>query len=109
MGKEKSAALTETTTYILLAFKEASHGYAVMQRIDALTNHRVNIAAGTMYGAIENLLKQKWIHEVPGDDPRRKLYQLTKLGKQVISQEILRLEKVLQNAKEIMGGSDEKI
>ncbi|MBE6072007.1 MAG: PadR family transcriptional regulator, partial [Clostridium butyricum] len=47
--------------YILLSLKEPSHGYAIMQKVEELSDGRVRIAAGTMYGAIENLLKQKLI------------------------------------------------
>ncbi|CAM3034253.1 PadR family transcriptional regulator [Lactococcus hircilactis] len=104
MRRNKQSALTETTTYILLGFKHPNHGYGVMKNIAELTHHRVNIAAGTMYGAIENLLKQEWIEEVPGGNARRKLYQLTELGICVIESEMERLEKVLNHSKEIMRG-----
>ncbi|MCL2643746.1 MAG: helix-turn-helix transcriptional regulator, partial [Candidatus Bathyarchaeota archaeon] len=45
-------ALTEAVYYILLSMLEPIHGYAVMQNIEKLTNGRVNLGAGTLYGAI---------------------------------------------------------
>ena len=48
-------ALTETTYYILLSLLEPGHGYAVMQKAEELSEGRVRIAAGTMYGALDNL------------------------------------------------------
>jgi len=36
-----------------------------MQKAEELSGGRVRIAAGTMYGALENLLKQKLIASVP--------------------------------------------
>ena len=52
MNLNKYLPLTETTFYILLSLKEPSHGYAIMQKVEELSNGRVRIAAGTMYGAI---------------------------------------------------------
>ncbi|WP_369814324.1 PadR family transcriptional regulator [Lysinibacillus sp. FJAT-14745] len=40
--------------YILLALREPLHGYAMMQKIEEMSEGSVRIAAGTMYGAIEN-------------------------------------------------------
>ena len=49
--------LTETTFYILLVLTTPAHGYAIIQEIDKLSEGSVKVAAGTMYGAIENLLE----------------------------------------------------
>ena len=96
MNLEKILPLTETTFYILLALRKPGHGYAVMQEVEALSGGRVRIAAGTMYGAIDNLTQQKLIEAIPSKDPRRKVYQLTFTGEQVINLEARRLEKLLE-------------
>ena len=77
MKRNKHLPLTETTYYILLALLEPGHGYVIMQRVEDLSDGDVRIAAGTMYGAIENLLKLKWIKSIPSNDKRRKVYALT--------------------------------
>ncbi len=92
MNREKYLPLTETTYYILLALLKASHGYAVMQKIEELSKGNVRIAAGTLYGAIENLLKQKLIVPVRSEDPRRKKYQVTELGRRVLKLDCERME-----------------
>ncbi|WP_019771843.1 PadR family transcriptional regulator, partial [Streptococcus sobrinus] len=74
MKRNKHLPLTETTYYILLALLEPGHGYVIMQRVEDLSDGDVRIAAGTMYGAIENLLKLKWIKSIPSNDKRRKVY-----------------------------------
>lgn len=84
MNRDKNLPLTETVYYVLLALLEPSHGYAVMQRVEDLSQGQVRLAAGTMYGAIEHLLKKKLIASFPSDDPRRKVYGITELGKQVL-------------------------
>lgn len=89
--KNKYLPLTETTFYILMALLTPGHGYLVMQKVEALSSGRVRIAAGTMYGAIENLQSQGLIVPVPGPDKRRKLYQTTSLGREILHSEAERL------------------
>ena len=91
MLRNKHLPLTETTHYILLALTTPLHGYGAIQKIEELSNEEVKIAAGTMYGAIENLLKLKWITEVPSEDKRRRVYQITDKGKEVLSLELKRM------------------
>ncbi len=90
--------LTETTWYVLVALLEPGHGYYVMQKVEELSSQTVRIAAGTMYGAIENLLKQKLIKSVKSEDKRRKVYQTTTLGREVLKLEADRLRRLLQVA-----------
>ena len=53
----KQGALTEPVYYILLSLLTPMHGYGIMQNVKKLTNGRVNIGAGTLYGAINTLLR----------------------------------------------------
>lgn len=92
----KYLPLTETTYYILLALKKEGHGYVIMQRVEALSDGKVRIAAGTMYGALENLTKQKLINPVPSDDPRRKVYQISRHGAEVLALEVERLKYLVE-------------
>lgn len=84
MNRDKNLPLTETVYYILLALTEPAHGYAIMQKVEELSDGQVRLAAGTMYGAIENLLKKKLIISLQSDDPRRKIYIISDLGKKVL-------------------------
>lgn len=91
MNVSKYLPLTETTYYILVALLEPGHGYYIMKKVEELSNGKVRIAAGTMYGATDNLLKQKLIEAVPSEDKRRKTYVITELGKEVLHSEAERL------------------
>lgn len=104
MNLEKYLPLTETTYYILLTLLEPGHGYAVMQKAEELSGGRVRIAAGTMYGAIDNLSKQKLITSVESSDPRRKMYQTTEEGNRVLYLESQRLKHMLDIYNEMNGG-----
>jgi DNA-binding PadR family transcriptional regulator len=91
MNLSEYLPLTETTYYILLALLSPGHGYVIMQKVEELSKGRVRIAAGTMYGAIENLLKQGWILAVPSEDQRRKVFRISETGRIVLGLETERL------------------
>ena len=53
-----------------------------------------------MYGAIENLLKLKWIKSIPSEDARRKIYQITDAGMEILKEETKRLRYMVEIADE---------
>ncbi|CAM3300929.1 PadR family transcriptional regulator [Vagococcus sp. PNs007] len=83
--------LTETVYYLLLVFKKPTYGYLAIKEIEELSEGDVRIAAGTMYGAIENLLKSEMIVQVSSENERRKMYQTTAYGNEVLEEEVARL------------------
>ena len=83
--------LTETVYYLLLVFKKPTYGYLAIKEIEELSEGDVRIAAGTMYGAIENLLKSEMIGQVSSENERRKMYQTTAYGNEVLEEEVARL------------------
>ncbi len=95
MNRSKYLPLTETTYLVLLALIEPGHGYVIMQKVEELSDGNVRIAAGTMYGAIDNLMKLKWIQSVPSSDARRKVYQITDAGLSILREETNRLRSML--------------
>ena len=96
MELNKYSPLTETTYYILLSLLEPAHGYIMMQKVEQLSNQKVKIAAGTMYGAIENLLKQQLIKSVKSTDKRRKTYVITEKGIEVLRLDCERMKHIIQ-------------
>lgn len=100
--KNTTAALTEAIYYILLALQEPLHGYGIMQKTSSMSNGRLVLSAGTLYGAISNLLEKGWIQpcgESSDTDGRRKMYSITELGKGVLLAEYERLEELVENGK----------
>lgn len=98
-------ALTEAVYYILLSLMRPMHGYGIMQNVEALSGGRVRLAAGTLYGAISTLLEKGWITALPGvKDSRKKEYQITDIGKKAVEAEIIRLQELLRNGRQIIGG-----
>lgn len=101
--------LTESTYYVLLSLTTPKHGYAMMQQIEQLTDGRVRMGPGTMYGVLKNLLEKGWI-EIVEEAGRQKIYGLTTSGYEVCLAERTRLSQVLQHADDLLKGvTDEKI
>ncbi|MFZ7133350.1 MAG: PadR family transcriptional regulator [Eubacteriales bacterium] len=104
MNLSKNLPLTETTFYILIALRKAGHGYGVMQEVEQLSGGKVRIAAGTMYGALENLTKQKLITSVPSEDARRKMYHISEKGREILALEVSRLKQLIEVYRHIEWG-----
>ncbi len=99
------AALTEAVYYILLSLVTPRHGYGIMQEAERMSQGRVKLAAGTLYGALNGLLDRGWIRAVPGaEDSRRKEYALTDKGKEALESELDRLKELVDNGESVLGG-----
>ena len=101
MKRDKNLPLTETTFYILLSLLQPAHGYLIMQKVEELSQGHVRLAAGTLYGAIENLIKLKFIMPVPSEDKRRKVYLITDSGREILRYDLERIKhmaKITDNA-----------
>ena len=72
--------LSEATFYVLACLHEPLHGYAIMQKVDALSEGSVSIGPGTLYGAFATLEKQGLVVKVR-EEERRKVYGMTALGR----------------------------
>lgn len=96
--------ITETTFFILLSLAPAPlHGYGIMKSVRALSEGRVNLSTGTLYGALKRLLEQGWIERVGEESPyedgrRRKAYVLTPLGRRILAAEVERLKGLVKAA-----------
>jgi DNA-binding PadR family transcriptional regulator len=74
-----------------------------MQETHKMSNGRLKLSAGTLYGAISAMLEKGWIKSLQGEeDSRKKEYEITQLGKDVVKSELNRLEELVRNGKEII-------
>jgi DNA-binding PadR family transcriptional regulator len=89
--------MSETAFYILLSLLQVRHGYGIMQYVEELTGGRIRLGAGTLYGSLSRMEKDGVIQAVAEED-RRKLYQITSVGKQLLKAESGRLEELYLNA-----------
>lgn len=95
--------LTESMYYILLSLINPNHGYGIMQQVEEMTEGRVTLGAGTLYGALSTLLDKKWIALYSADEESRKKkeYVITGHGLAVLNDEIIRLEELLSNGRKV--------
>jgi DNA-binding PadR family transcriptional regulator len=104
-SQSEQIPLSPATFHILLAIAVSStHGYAIMQEVERLSDGRVKLAPGTLYASIKRLLREKLIIEVdaPLDetDTRRRYYELTAQGRSLAQEEARRLSLLVQVAQQ---------
>ena len=103
----ESTALTEAVYYILLSLQTPLHGYGIMQRVEQMSGGRVRLAAGTLYGALTSLCDKGWIAPLPvGENSRKKEYQLTEKGLEVLKNELNRLRQLVANGETVLKEED---
>ncbi len=99
-------ALTEAVFYILLSLQKPLHGYGIIQNVGELSNGRVKLAAGTLYGALNSLVEKGWIDALPENpESRKKEYVITAAGLTVLREELARLAELVDNGKRLLGGN----
>lgn len=96
--KKVYVPMTETAFYILLCLREPNHGYGIVQTVEKLTEGTIRLAPGTMYGSLSKMEKDGVIRFIREED-KRKIYQITNLGEEVLALEIKRIERLYKIAK----------
>jgi len=96
-----SLPITEPVLLILLSLaQQPRHGYAILQDTQHMSNGRVRLSTGTLYGALGRLLEEGWIERFKEEDsPRgRQAYRLTSLGRRNLQMEVSRLKQLTRVA-----------
>ena len=103
---ESLLPLPTAVFHILIALADRDrHGYSIMQDVDARTDGKVRLSAGTLYTAIRRVLEQGLIEELRDSpdpesaDERRRYYRLTRLGRDVAVAEAKRFSELLEQAR----------
>ncbi len=89
--------MSETAFYILFCLQQPQHGYGIAQRVKEMTSNEVVISPGTMYGTLSKMEKDGLISRVSEQD-KRKLYQITDLGKKILQIELHRIKRLFKNS-----------
>jgi DNA-binding PadR family transcriptional regulator len=106
MREELSKAylpMSESGYYILLSLKEPKHGYGIILYVREMTQGRISLGAGTIYGTLTKFEKDKLIISA-GEEDRRKLFKLTEDGIWLLEQELQRIDELFNNGHSILGG-----
>ncbi|MBQ9992828.1 MAG: helix-turn-helix transcriptional regulator [Firmicutes bacterium] len=87
----------------MLSLYKPQHGYGIMQQTEQLSGGRIRLAAGTLYGALNALCEKEWIVPLPVQaESRKKEYQLTAKGLQILRNELDRLRQLVANGESIL-------
>ena len=90
----KYIPMTETAYYILLSLSAEIHGYGIKGHVAELTQGRISLGAGTIYGTLSKMEKDGLIQSV-GEYDRRRTYVRTEAGTELLRMEIKRLREML--------------
>ena len=93
--------LTEPVFLILASLADKPrHGYALMKNIEEISEGRVRLSTGTLYGAIRRLLEDGWIERFAQKDTSRdkQAYRLTTAGRGRLKAEVTRMKQLTRAA-----------
>ena len=90
MARLKFQTLTEQMFYILLCLQTECCGIDLMDRVQELTEGRVQVGSGTLYNLLEQFLSAEMIRETKAEG-RRRSYILTDKGRDILQKERSRL------------------
>jgi DNA-binding PadR family transcriptional regulator len=97
----ESKPLTEPVLLILMSLADRPrHGYALLKDIEALSDGRVRLSTGTLYGALRRLLDDIWIERFEQQDTSREkqAYRLTETGRRQLQSELERMKQLTRAA-----------
>jgi len=87
--------LTEPVLLILLSLAvQPRHGYSILKDVEKMSDGRVILSTGTLYGALRRLLDDNWIEraEEKNSSRGRQAYRLTSRGRKNLQFEVSRLK-----------------
>lgn len=97
--KKVYVPMTATAFYILLCLRKPNHGYGIVQMTERLTGGEIRLTPGTLYGSLSKMEKDGVIRLLREED-KRKIYQLTDLGLELLQLERKRIERLYKSAME---------
>ncbi|HEY6972105.1 MAG TPA: PadR family transcriptional regulator [Candidatus Angelobacter sp.] len=81
------------------------HGYALAQHIKQTSNDLLQVEEGSLYPALQRMLKQGWVKAEWGlssTNRRVRIYQLTPAGRKHVQQEVSSFERMLEGITRVL-------
>jgi DNA-binding PadR family transcriptional regulator len=96
--------LSPAVLHILLALSaEDRHGYGIMREVERQSEGQYKLGPGTLYDNLQKLMDRGLVKEIrkssANEDPRRRYYRLTRVGRQILEADLERLKRVLREAR----------
>lgn len=99
--KKVYVPMTETGFYILYCLQDPMHGYNIVQQVLRLTDGEIRISPGTMYGSLSKMERDGLIRFIR-EEEKRKIYQITDLGRQVLGLEMRRIRRLYRTVESVV-------
>src|SRR5215813_6180486 len=110
MGKPKPRDLFPGALEMMvlrLLEQEPAHGYALVQRIKQMSNNLLQVEEGSLYPALQRLLKAKLVRAewtISSTTNRRvRIYQITRTGLRHLEREISSFDRMLEGIQMVLG------
>ena len=97
----ESLPLTEPVLLILLSLAgQPRHGYSILKDVEQMSDGRVMLSTGTLYGALRRLFEDEWIERIEEEDASRgrQAYRLTARGRRNLQLEVGRMKQLTRLA-----------
>jgi len=85
--------------------RQPLHGYALVQHIKRASNDLLQIEEGSLYPALQRLLKDKLLSaewSVSSTNRRVRVYKLTRAGKKHLEHEVSKFERMLDGVTRVL-------
>src|ERR1700743_1425454 len=86
--------------------RQPSHGYALVQHIQERSNNLLQVEEGSLYPALQRLLKAKLVKAnwtiSPSTNRRVRMYQMTRAGLRHLEQEMSRFDRMLEGTQMVL-------
>ena len=89
--------------------QEPAHGYALVQRIKQMSNDLLQVEEGSLYPALQRLLKAKLVRAewgVSATNREVRIYRITTAGRKHLAAEVSSFEQMLEGINLVLAGGD---
>jgi transcriptional regulator len=108
MGKEEYRDLFPGALELMILqtlYRRPLHGYALAQHIKAVSDELLQIEEGSLYPALQRMLKAGWLESETGMSPRNRpvrIYRVTAAGAKRLESEIMSFEKMFAGIRRVL-------
>jgi len=87
--------------------RQPAHGYALVQHIQQRSNNLLQVEEGSLYPALQRLLKAKLVRAEwtvsPSTNRRVRIYEITRTGIRHLAQEMSSFDRMLEGIQMVLG------
>jgi DNA-binding PadR family transcriptional regulator len=80
------------------------HGYGIIKAVESRSSSGVLLDPANLYRVLRRMRALEWIEEADDAEERRRTHRITRAGREVLSAEVGRLERLLAQARPAVAG-----